>query len=332
MTGNSFQGAPRGLSETHSIDLISKDIYDKIEFNYPNLSDYNEKCNIKFSNKNDDKVKEICKKSLRYLEKSYVWDIPNPGYDPCTVLNYWIYNKLTHILGDKSTSDIAFGTFQLQWNLPMSNRSNITYSQKCKLNFDMLNNEDWEKRKELYDYYVDYSTLFSTANNYVTKCKEYYKYIEGKAPLYKNFENLCTSNSSNCPQIYDKCMSYNPDLVLKTIKCHEQIVAERAAKPSASHHSSGEKLISGPSAPGTESIQEHSQIGTKVGHSFLGVAPVLLTATALYRYTPIGSWIRKLGETNLNSISDMNGFSSYTQESGDIFSDRVENYISYQPM
>ncbi|SBT02332.1 PIR Superfamily Protein [Plasmodium ovale curtisi] len=49
-------------------------------------------------------------------------------------------------------------------------------------------------------------------------------------------------------------------------------------------------------------------------------------------YTPVGSWIRKLGGHNQTGISDMNEFSSYTQESGDMFSNHAANYISYQPI
>ncbi|SBT57144.1 PIR Superfamily Protein [Plasmodium ovale wallikeri] len=72
----------------------------------------------------------------------------------------------------------------------------------------------------------------------------------------------------------------------------------------------------------TDPTSERSDIGTKVGHSVLGVAS----------YTPMGSWIRKVGGTNTNSIGDMDEFSSYTQESGDMFLGDTGNYISYQPM
>ncbi|SBT02704.1 PIR Superfamily Protein, partial [Plasmodium ovale curtisi] len=53
-------------------------------------------------------------------------------------------------------------------------------------------------------------------------------------------------------------------------------------------------------------------------------------------YTPVGSWIRNLGRNNPNSISNMDGemegFLGNTQESGNMFFDGGENYISYQPM
>ncbi|SBT54967.1 PIR Superfamily Protein [Plasmodium ovale wallikeri] len=93
-----------------------------------------------------------------------------------------------------------------------------------------------------------------------------------------------------------------------------------------------QELGHGSSPYDTDPTSERSDIGAKVGHSVLGVAPVLLTATALYRYTSIASWIIKVGGTNTNGIGDMDVFSSYTQESGHMFLGDTENYISYQPI
>ncbi|SBT57513.1 PIR Superfamily Protein [Plasmodium ovale wallikeri] len=87
----------------------------------------------------------------------------------------------------------------------------------------------------------------------------------------------------------------------------------------------------------TEPKSETSNIGTKVGHSVLGVAPVLLSATALYRYTPVGSWVRKLSGYSHNSVSNMDegvveGILGNTQETDDILFGNTGNYISYQPI
>ncbi|SBT57130.1 PIR Superfamily Protein [Plasmodium ovale wallikeri] len=239
--------------------------------------------------------------------------------------------------------DIAYGTIQGIWNNLVLDSSQRSYYNKCRPLFDMLKHNDWEKRKELYDYYVNYKTAYQIANNYEDKCKEYYSYIEGKAELYKHFGDICISDNTNCPKIYDKCISYNPDLVLRTINCHSKIVAERAAtseqaaKARALQHSQVKGLGSRSLSSSSELSQENSDIGKKVGQSVLGVAPVLLTASALYRYTPVGSWIRKLGGYNTNNLSnmdgsEMDGFLSNTQVSGNIFFDNTENYISYQPL
>ncbi|SBT84504.1 PIR protein, partial [Plasmodium ovale] len=156
----------------------------------------------------------------------------------------------------------------------------------------------------------------------------------------------------NCPEFYEKCKEYKPENVLSKLLCHEKIARERAdaqaaERPDAMQHTlRSEQDIEvgplGPSVPGlasdseTEVTSETSPIGTKVGQSVLGITPVLLTASALYRYTPIGSWIRNLGKNSTNSISgidgEMEGFLGDTQESSDISLGETSNYISYEPM
>ncbi|SBS95446.1 PIR Superfamily Protein [Plasmodium ovale curtisi] len=155
---------------------------------------------------------------------------------------------------------------------------------------------------------------------------------------------------SDCPEFYDNCKKYHPNIVFNALKCHEKIKIERDADPGAgslkdspgSESEPGADRV-GPRSPGlpagsdTSLRPETTHIGTKVGQSVLGVAPVLLTATALYRYTPIGSWVRNLGGINQNSISnmggeEMEGFLGNTQESGDMSYGDSGNYIWYQPM
>ncbi|SBT00015.1 PIR Superfamily Protein [Plasmodium ovale curtisi] len=334
-----------GHSELQTSDLFSENFYNNMNTQYDDLSKYTSQCDsLYLKDKNKSEVKEICKKYLRYLYKHVnVWNSVNSGYDVCILLNYWIYDKLTDLFGSNETSDInfAFGSFQFLWNYSTGFLNTISNSEKCKPNFDLFKHHDWKKRKELYDYYVNYNMAYSTANNYDEKCEAYYKYIEGKASLYQHFENICASNNSSCPDIYDKCLAYNPNSVLRTIKCHDKIITQRAlaaaaAKASSSHNPAQQEQESGPGATaafsrlatdsGTVLSQENANIGTKVGHSVLGVAPVLLTATALYRYTPIGAWIRKLGVTNPSNLSNVNG-----GEMDGFFGDS-ENYISYQPM
>ncbi|SBT73552.1 PIR protein [Plasmodium ovale] len=341
MADDSSQRRSRRLSETHSFDLISKDIYDKMEFNYPDLSEYDEKCdNIVVHDNQKDNVKTICKKFLRYLEKSPLWNFSDPGYDVCLLLNFWVYDKLTHIFGDKNKTDVAFSNFQRLWNSAMGYQRSISADKKCKDKFYILNKKDWKKRKDLYDYYIDYDTNKSMFNFYGGKCEEYYKYVQGKKELYEYFEGLCTPKSTECPDFYEKCKDYNPNLVLGNFPCHVKFEAAKNRLPT--EDSSDQELVDGPrpygydlsghSARSSEAgmIQENSDIGTKVGKSVLGIAPIALAASALYRFTALGQWIHKLGGSNHNITG--NGFGDEAQESGNMFFDGAENYISYQPM
>ncbi|SBT56821.1 PIR Superfamily Protein [Plasmodium ovale wallikeri] len=345
MADDSSQRRSRRLSETHSIDLMSKKIYDGIEYDSQDLSKYNEKCEyIRVSNHKEE-VKTICKKVLRYLEKTTIWNVKESVYDTCLILNFWIYDKLTQIFRDKSNTDIAFANFQTLLNNHTDYQKNISADKRCKDKFEILRKDDWDKRKDLYDYYIDFNTIKPMIQFYDTECKEYYEYIQGKKELYEHFDKLCISNSSECPDFYNNCMNYNPDLVLPTMSCHVKMVAAKNALTTQETSDQGvqdgprtyDSNLSGHSARSSEDgmIQENSYIGTKVGKSVLGIAPIALAASALYRvgtyfFTPLGQWIHKLGGSNHN-ITD-NGFGDEVQESGNMFFDGGENYISYQPM
>ncbi|SBT74475.1 Plasmodium vivax Vir protein, putative [Plasmodium ovale] len=340
MAYDSSQGRSRILSETYLINLTSKNIYNIIENDSQDLSKYNENCEYISVSNHKEEVKTICKKVLSYLEKTTIWNVQGSVYDTCLLLNFWIYDKLTQIFVDKEKTNIAFGNFQTLLNNHTDYQKNISADKKCKDKFDILNKEDWKKRKELYDYYIDYDTNKSTIHFYREQCKENYKYIEGKKELYEHFDKLCISDSRECPDFYNDCINYNPDLVLPKMSCRVEMEAAKYAL--ATQGSSDQELQDGPHPYGSDlsgrstrsseagMIQENSDIGTKVGKSVLGIAPIALAASALYRFTPLGQWIHKLGGSN-NNITG-NGFGDEAQESGNMFFDGAENYISYQPM
>ncbi|SBS92146.1 PIR protein [Plasmodium ovale] len=334
-----------GLSGMYLVDLPSEKFYNDMKKDYPDLSKYSQQCDSKSVYNNKNEAKLICEKILRYLDTYAVWIDKNSGYDVCILLNYWIYDTLAHIFGVENTSNninTTYSSLQYMWTYPTPELAKTNYYKKCVPNFNIFKYIDWDKRRELYEYFVDYTTLYETATNYPITCRHYYIKIEEKKPLYKYFEEKCSSEEYDCPEFYKNYSHYNPDSVLPNLPCHKDFVAATEAR--VTHHPSGQQIEPGAhgigpgsqgsedDSHGTELTPETSELGTKVGHSILGIAPVMLTATALYRYTPIGAWIRKIGGTKPNSISEIEGYSSYSQESGDIFSDSRENYISYQPM
>ncbi|SBT73316.1 Plasmodium vivax Vir protein, putative, partial [Plasmodium ovale] len=295
-------------------ELFSEIFYQKRETDVSQLNKYKEHCDsIIFLPQKIGYMKHICKKILKYLEHSEQWVENKSVYDECILLNYWVYDTLDKYF-NHNTDDTkkAFGTLQLKWSYLIDDSSKTAFYKKCKPLFkEILDYHDWKQRKELYDYYVDFDTLFGTAKNIPAKCEEYYKIIEGKKSLYNHFENECLSNENNCPELYNRFPNYNPNKVLSSLPCHEKIEAQKTAAAEASHRAltsqqhHGKGIQPGSNIPGAGLTQENSEIGTKVGHSVLGVAPVLLTATALYRYTPIGSWIRNLGGNNPNNMGNI---------------------------
>ncbi|SBT55648.1 PIR Superfamily Protein [Plasmodium ovale wallikeri] len=244
-------------------------------------------------------------------------------YDVCILLNYWIYDELKEIFGADNISNkfnLAFSSIQYIWDYPNAKLKNTPYYNKCKPNFDIFKPDDWERRRELYEYYVDYETIFSTAKSFDNVCKEMYKKIQEKKELYEHFDDICHSKQKECPIHYDKYEMYSPTLVLPTLICPDNMNPPRvleAASPTLFTHDASE--------------QEEETVGKSV----LGIAPIALTASALYKFTPLGPWLRKLAGSNHNITGNIDGdneFLDHTQESGNMFFDGGENYISYQPM
>ncbi|SBT02968.1 PIR Superfamily Protein [Plasmodium ovale curtisi] len=328
--------------------LPSNIFYNNIKKNHSDLSGYSEQCDTNSVNNYKEEAKQICKNILRYLDK-YAASIDNKTeYDVCILLNYWIYDTLTEILGSENTSkkiNLAFGSLQWMWNYPVDALKRTAYYNKCQPNFDIVKHEDWKKRKELYEYYVDYKTILYTANNFDKTCNEFYKRIEEKKKLYEYFEEICDSKPAECPNFYEQCKEYKPELVLHNFSCHENIVAAKNAL--ATQHTLIQGLSDGDRARDPNSsehgadssemgiTQDNFDVGTKVGKSILGLAPIAITASALYKFTPMGLWIRKLTGSNQNITGNMDGedgFLDHTQDSSNILFNGAENYISYQPI
>ncbi|SBT73598.1 PIR protein [Plasmodium ovale] len=329
-------GGNEEFAVTYLSDLHSVKFYNDINKDDSELSNYTQQCEKLNVKKDNDEMKTVCKMFLRHLEKSSVWNFENHGYDICLLLNYWIYDKLTNIFGGKDASDIAFSNFQYIWSYPEEYiTKNTSCKQKCKYEIDVYKDDDWKERKEFYEYCVDYDMINGLINFSGDKCNYFYEYIKRKEELYKQFQHICSTESAKCPKFYEECKEKDPNLLLSKLHCRDEMDQKKAAAHASAFQSESASGLRSPvsglsgdeyGSSKTETASGTSQIGTKVGQSVLGVAPVLLTATALYRYTPIGAWIRNLGGTNPNSLSNIDG-----GEIDGFFGDS-ENYISYQPM
>ncbi|SBS89180.1 PIR protein [Plasmodium ovale] len=323
-----------------STELFSEQFYQDREYDQYNLSEYNNLCKELFAPKHTSRMLKLCKRIVKYLDKYSFRNDDISLQQDCILLNYWVYDMLTRIFGADNQTDIrnAFGNLQYIWSYLVKDQYKTSYYKKCKPLFnEILNFDDWKQRKELYDYYVDYDTLFRTAMGYPEKCEEYYKKIDERTSLYKYFETKCLSDKYNCPEHYKNYTHYNPVLVLPQLPCHGNMVAAKQAIPRQQDLRQEQLDNSHSHYPNVELTKENSEIGKKVGHSVLGVAPFLLTATALYKYTPVGSWVRKISGYGSNSISgmdagEMEAYSHNAQEFGDILFSDTGKLISYQPI
>ncbi|GAB69817.1 CYIR protein [Plasmodium cynomolgi strain B] len=282
------------LFRKSSKELYSEKFYDAMEMESDDLHKYNDKCNEILVRGPNVRVIPICKKYLRFLDTSKSWSGLFSVYDVSLLLNYWIYEKLIGIYGDKNSSYITFGfsALQLIWGYYDSKREHDPYYKKCKPDLNIVNHEDWENRKKLYDFYVDFDKLFGSGSTYDSVCKEYYRKIKEMISVCTYFKGKClTSGTYSCPDNFNKCEEKNLEIELKKLPCHVTINGGRdsSSEVSSSYKPPDPEEPPQDSADGlaaesnTQLYSVNSGIGTKVTNSVLGAAPVLLSATMLYK-------------------------------------------------
>ncbi|ANQ09004.1 Uncharacterized protein PCOAH_00036000 [Plasmodium coatneyi] len=305
-------GAANGSTKTHEMRLPSKVIYDKLESNdFDVNTEYKECDNIALNGANEGKLKEICNKSLTFIKTSALWDLEEDGYDVCLQVNYWLYDILTGIYGSDGTVNIedTFRKIQHALGENMKTKEVKHNNEKCKLDFNIFKEAYWKKRRELYEYYVDHKYLKFMATDYedLNKCT-YYNKIKEKQELFNYFHLLCEHGQNKYRKFCTDVKSHNPALILPTLPCH--------SKMGQAHWLFG-----------------NSETGMQVTLGTLRVAAIFLIAALLYRYTPVGPWIREhlRGRTNRRRRA-MDEVSLYTEETDSIFSDDTSSYISYQSL
>ncbi|KMZ88502.1 hypothetical protein PVBG_06163 [Plasmodium vivax Brazil I] len=241
-----------------------------------------------------------CGQLVKYLKTKYTTtNGQNNEYDVCPLLNYWIYGKLVNIYGSDKNSTFfqAYGKLQEIWSRVIPDDTDASSNNICKpIIFDIYKQDDWYKRKEFYDYIVDYKILKDTANLYdSSNCEEYYKYIERKIPIYEHIKNLCTPENANmCPEFYKQCKGCDPKKLLSELNCHAKMEEKKkaalekgmATQPVVTHPGQGaDSALTG--RAGLPDPSQKSQVSssavTNASNAFLGVVVTSMTSGFLYK-------------------------------------------------
>ncbi|CAI7718352.1 PIR protein [Plasmodium vivax] len=328
-----------------SMGLPSSNFYKNLNHDYKDIDKYYDDCNSLLSHDKGNRIKIPCAQLVKYLKtKSRTLGDESYTYDDCILLNYWIYGKLFNTYNSTYSSEFfqAWGRIHLLWNDIVQKLSKNSQYKICKPDNSMVSQPYWQKRKELYDYYVDFDHLQKTANRF-GKCEDYYKYIKSKAELYEHFEKQCYPyRTSMCPDFYETCKLYKPDNVLHTLNCHNRILEEELQKKESLQASSAEAdEVSEPGvivpdiSASSETAASSTHIVTKAGNTLLVVIVTSMTSGALYRFTPLGSMLRNgLGRNNnmRNLNIGNNGLFDYESELFNPYTGGgEEHYIGYQP-
>ncbi|KMZ96032.1 hypothetical protein PVNG_06351 [Plasmodium vivax North Korean] len=207
----------------------------------------------------------------------------------------------------------------------------------------MVSHHDWRKRKELYEYYVDYYPIKQSLGYYTKRCDEFHQYIENKKTLYEHFKKRCPSDDTKiCPDFYKRCEQYDPDKVLSHLSCHNEIIKERKAAASrvqiGSGLPNGETESRGTSdsmvSDGDPNSNGNPHNVRMYGNVLVGVVATSMTSGALYRFTPLGGIIRNGLGWNTNNMININGgdirLYDYASDSFNPYPGE-EHYIGYHP-
>ncbi|GAB69746.1 hypothetical protein PCYB_004950 [Plasmodium cynomolgi strain B] len=200
---------------------------------------------------------------------------------------------------DKNIYEKVNNTLQVLWNDVVKEQRDKFHNNICKPDHTTIGRIDWRKRKELHDYYVDYGYLFDMAKINNDKCKEYYGKIKKIIEEYESFEKKCSTRTDECPEFIYELQKKIKQNKPENLPCHEEINSNSVPilegnsslqiKGHTEVHQKPEDdieldIIDNLTFESDNQLGSGSSgIGTKVTHSILGGAPVLLTATMLYR-------------------------------------------------
>ncbi|KMZ94968.1 hypothetical protein PVMG_05637 [Plasmodium vivax Mauritania I] len=257
-------------------------------------------------------VRNICATILNYLETIYSKsEHQNDAYDVCKLLNYWVYNSLNNVLHFSNSNNFnkiskVHGDIVIRWNNFNEDKLKETENKTCKPIINIAAYNDWEKRKELYEYYVDYSPIKTFLDFYPQGCRKFYHYVESKKKLYEHFKKPCTSDKKKgCPDFYEQCEKYDPDIILPTLKCRQEIINERKEAEHSALQRAKAHSVDDPNAQdesddiksfGASKLNKNSNNIRMYGNVLLGVVATSMTSGALYR-------------VNINSLIQINRIS-----------------------
>ncbi|KMZ95077.1 hypothetical protein PVMG_05604 [Plasmodium vivax Mauritania I] len=309
-----------------SIGLSSEYFYNTLSHNTKGLEKYESEC-ISTCTGNKFFNKRLCTILHRYLENSSKRSkINDSAYDDCILFNYWIYGELEGKYGHNYNNKLipALGELHRVWNDLTGGNSKEYYRDKCEPDFDIPKQDDWRKRKQLYDYCVNYESLSTTADLFKNSCEYIYSYIKSNASLYDYFNKKCKQDGNyKCPDFYSKCEKYNPNLVLSNLPCYKDMHKE---EPTAAEKVLPEKLHPDLSPGGTyssddlRSKKDSSPPVTQAGNVLLGVVVTSMTSGALYKN--IKETFRYFNNANVNTLYKfLSSFQKYKSIYDEIKSD-----------
>ncbi|KMZ96162.1 hypothetical protein PVNG_05808 [Plasmodium vivax North Korean] len=290
MGGSVTGGGLEELINALLFPLPLDDFYNDLNHSKRHLANYVDECNTLCSkNKSFTDIK-LCTILLRFLKDNIRTSYKiESAYNDCILFNYWIYGELEKKYKKHFKTKLVpiYAELQRMWYSLIEQSSNESYYENCKPDNSLIYQDDWTKRRDLYDYCVNYELLKPQFEPYKQYCKHHYTYIKSKAPLYDYFKEKCKLiGKYNCPDFYDKCKAYDPDIVLRELSCYKDLHKEEptAAATVLSEEPQPELAADGIFSPDASKLKgDGNHPVTKSGNILLGVVVTSMTSGALYK-------------------------------------------------
>ncbi|GAW84728.1 variable surface protein [Plasmodium gonderi] len=170
-------------------------------------------------------IKNFCSNIINYLKKrKHSWNQGTKKDMYCNLLVYWIYDQLVNNFKEYTHKPIdIYGKIVNVWNINYRSSKNRNITQ-CDLSSEIILYDDWDMRKKLYEYLLDFDIHIKERISEQGKCEEYYEYIQEKEQLYNHFNEPCNANDqTKCPSFYNDCKKYEPSMVLKGSECNQSV-------------------------------------------------------------------------------------------------------------
>ncbi|GAB69497.1 hypothetical protein PCYB_002460, partial [Plasmodium cynomolgi strain B] len=188
------------------MELPSKIFYSKLNFSDEELKQHEDKCKSYNLINTDSEIIKICAKLVKYLTNYNEQNNGDLKDHHCNLLSLWIIEQLFEKFERKSGKvAVPYNHLRFIINDVIKEFTQSEFDN-CLRYVPVSQYVIWKKRKDLYDYCVDYDKFNKLDDFSDKKCQEYEEYINEISPLYNQIETLYIPEYKTMNKdFYEKC-------------------------------------------------------------------------------------------------------------------------------
>ncbi|KMZ95090.1 hypothetical protein PVMG_05962 [Plasmodium vivax Mauritania I] len=176
---------------------------------------------------NDDKMKDICKRIARNLEKLSGILRKDANDVRCSYFNHWMYNEIWKLVRTEYNYKIDEDAILKLADIGYGINSALSRPYCSYEYYDNRDFSKWKEMKNLHDYFKNFDHIKKNIETDGDKYKNYSKYIKYISKIYDNFEYECCDprlDKDEIAPIYFKCADdYRPEKLLSLLEPNNAI-------------------------------------------------------------------------------------------------------------